>query len=172
MQHSTSEIYLKFHRISICKGGESWYIESQLHNITPYINKIRTRKHRQIHCCQLAMSPRGHWGERTQLCLVNQTLPSWIHLPQEEPTPTILQSLLFSNFEPFDLSISPSILNLLYSAEFWNYLMIYEFVHQFWILMLCLYQSCLALTCPVQSSVCLWSILIYYLVFFISELED
>lgn len=108
MQHSTSEIYLKFHRISICKGGESWYIESQPHNITPYINKIRTRKHKQIHCCQLAMSPRGHWGERTQLCLVNQTLPSWIHLPQEEPTPTILQSLV--------------ILNLL----------ICQYLHQFW----------------------------------------
>ena len=38
--------------------------------------------------------------------------------------------------------------------------------------MLCLHQSCLALPCPVQSSVCLQSILIYYLVFFISELED
>jgi len=93
---------------------------------------------------------------------------SSVLLQQEEPCSAIaiLQSPVFNNFEPFDSSV-PSILTCYtLCAELWNYLMIYESIHQIWIVMLCLYISSL-----VQSSVCLQSILIYYLAFFMTELE-
>jgi hypothetical protein len=76
---------------------------------------------------------------------MNPTSMSWdlggvmseIQLQRGEPSPTILH---FSNFEPCDLRFIPSIMKLLYSLcnELWTYLEIGEFVHQFWIVMLCL----------------------------------